>query len=72
MSKINWKEIAKDNNMDYHEFGSELIDTTLSYMMLEMKRNNSNEMEITKDDINVKLTCRVWDDYVEDEIKQAR
>lgn len=51
MSKIDWKEIAKEHYMDYHEFGEELINTTIAYMSLEM--------EITKD--NIKLLCTAFD-----------
>lgn len=57
MSKINWIEVAKQNNMTFDEFGSELIASTMAFMEAEIRKNNSDEMIVTSYPIS--LTCKI-------------
>lgn len=54
---IDWKEVAKQNNMTYEEFGDELIRTTMSYMGERMKEEGANTMIVKTHPY--KLTCEV-------------
>jgi len=57
---IDWKQVAKDNNMSYKDFGQELIETTMAHMSNEMVRSECNEMIVTNS--NIVLSCRILDE----------
>jgi len=46
---INWKQVAKDNNMGYYEFAEELLRATTAHMDLKCNRNESNIMDFKTD-----------------------
>jgi len=54
---IDWKAVAKQNNMSYTEFEKELYITVMAFMVSAMERKSSNEMNVTNE--NIKLTCRI-------------
>lgn len=56
---IDWRQIAKNNNMSYEEFTHELIEVTMAHMANQIVKLNSDEMIVTNS--NIVLSCRLVD-----------
>ena len=50
MKTIDWKQIAKDNDLTYYELMDILIHTTAAHMDLECDRNIGDIMELIIED----------------------
>ena len=55
-TKINWEQIAKDNNMSIEEFIDEIFLSAVSIMSLQMDERNINEISVAYDEYE--LICK--------------